>query len=88
MRKGKDSFRHDSLQDTKSIRDLLQSITRAIGKGKVVFSDEDGKIVMEPEGLLHLKITASQEESRQRINIRISWQTEEESNKKSTLSIG
>jgi len=89
MRKGKDSFRHESLQDSKSIRDILQSITKAIGKGKVVFSDEDDKIVMEPEGLLHLKITASQEDSRQRINIRISWQTEEENKKKKgNLSIG
>ncbi|HBE93035.1 MAG TPA: amphi-Trp domain-containing protein [Gammaproteobacteria bacterium] len=88
MRKGKNSFRHESLQDSKSIRDILHSITKAIGKGKLVFSDEDDRIVMEPEGLLNLKITASQEESRQRVNIRISWQTEEKSNRKSTLSVG
>ena len=54
----------------------------AIAKGKVVFSDEDDRIVMEPEGLLQLKVTASQEDNRQRINVRISWQVEEDSNKK------
>ena len=82
MRKGKRSFRHESLQDSSSIGDILQSITKAIEKGKVVFSDEDDRIVMEPEGLLQLKVTASQEDSRQRINVRISWQAEEASNKK------
>ena len=82
MRKGKRSFRHESLQDSSSISNVLQSITKAIEKGKVVFSDEDDRIVMEPEGLLQLKVTASQEDSRQRINVRISWQVEEASNKK------
>ncbi len=82
MRKGKRSFRHESLQDSSSIGDILLSITKAIEKGKVVFSDEDDRIVMEPEGLLQLKVTASQEDSRQRINVRISWQVEEASNKK------
>lgn len=88
MRKSKKSFRHESLQDTKSISDILQAITKSIAKGKVVFSDEDDKIVMEPEGLLHLKVTASQEDSRQRINVRISWQVEETgSRKKRVLKI-
>lgn len=88
MRKGKRSFRHESLQDSKSISDILQSITKAIEKGKLVFSDEDDRIVMEPEGLLQLKVTASQEDSRQRINVRISWQVEETGNrKKRVLSI-
>ena len=89
MRKSKKSFRHESLQDARSISTILQSITKAIAKGKVSFSDEDDRIIMEPEGLLHLKLTASQEDNRQRINVRISWQVEEtESEKKRTLKIG
>lgn len=88
MRKSKKSFRHESLQDPKSISDILQALTKSIAKGKVVFSDEDDKIVMEPEGLLHLKVTASQEDSRQRINVRITWQVEENgSSKKRVLKI-
>lgn len=80
MRQSKNSFRHDSLQDTKSIGKILQAVTEGIDKGKLVFSDEDDKIVMKPDGLLELKLTASQEDNRQRVNIRISWQ--EESKKK------
>jgi amphi-Trp domain-containing protein len=88
MRSRKRSFRHQSLQDQKSIQDILKSITRGIAKGKLSFSDEDDKIVLRPEGLLDLKVTVSQEEGRNRFNIRVSWQTDDETaNKKKRLSV-
>lgn len=77
MRQRKVVFRHESLQDVQSIRDILKSITSGLDTGRVTFSDEEDEILMEPEGLLHLKLTASQEENRQRINIRITWQKED-----------
>jgi amphi-Trp domain-containing protein len=82
MRSGKRSFRHQSLQDAKSIEGILKSITSGIARGKITFSDEDEKIVMRPEGLLDLKVTATQEDNRNRFNIRISWQLEDHSDKK------
>lgn len=87
MRQSKRSFRHESLQDRRTIQDLLRSLTKAIGKGKLSFGDEDGEIVMHPEGLLRLKVTASQEESRNRVDIRISWQSEEKTKRKKPMSI-
>jgi amphi-Trp domain-containing protein len=82
MRSGKRSFRHQSLQDAKSIEGILKSITSGIARGKITFSDEDEKIVMRPEGLLDLKVTATQEDNRNRFNIRISWQLQDHSDKK------
>lgn len=82
MRKGKSSFRHDSLQDTKSIQHILKSINAGLAKGKITFSDEDDSIVMQPDGLLDLKVTATQESNKNRINIRISWQTDDGKDKK------
>ena len=87
MKQSKKSFRHESLQDTKSIRGILKSVTDGIAKGKVVFSDEDDEIVMQPEGLLHLKLKASQEENRRQINIRISWQVEDKPLSKKSISV-
>lgn len=88
MRKGKSSFRHDSLQDTKSIQRILESINAGLAKGKISFSDEDDKIVMYPDGLLDLKITATQESNKNRFNIRISWQTDDgNENKEKKLSV-
>ena len=79
----KSSFRHESLQDAESIQELLKAVSKGIAKGKVVFSDEEGEIRMEPEGLLNLKLTASREEGRQRINLRITWQVDEKPPKRS-----
>ncbi|MGD8558706.1 MAG: amphi-Trp domain-containing protein [Gammaproteobacteria bacterium] len=87
MRQSKNTFRHESLQDAKTIQDILKSITRGIAKGKVSFSDEDGEIIMEPEGLLNLKVTANQDDSKHRLNIRITWQTEEKAKQKKPLTV-
>ena len=88
MTRGKRSFRHQSLQDEKTIQDILKSIASSLARGKITFSDEDEKIVMRPEGLLDLKLTATQEDNRNRFNIRISWQVDDSrEKKKKSLSV-
>jgi len=83
----KNSFRHESLQDGETIAGLLKSITKGLGKGRLSFSDEEGEIVLEPEGLLNLKVTASQDEGRHRLNIRITWQAEDKVQQKKPLRV-
>ncbi|AKH69294.1 amphi-Trp domain [Spongiibacter sp. IMCC21906] len=87
MHQAKASFRHESLQDSKSIQEFLKAISKGLGKGKLQFSDEEGKIVMLPEGLLNLKLTATQDESRHRIDLRISWQSDDEHVEPKTLQV-
>lgn len=88
MAKSSDKFRHESLQDADTIQEILKSITKGLGKGKLTFSDENGQIVLEPEGLLNLKVTANQEESLHRLDIRVSWQVEGGSKSKKALKVG
>ncbi len=76
MKRGKLSFRHESLQDAKTIKGILKAVTEGLANGKLDFSDADDRIELNPKGLMNLKITASQEESLNRLNIRISWQSE------------
>ncbi|MBT3013971.1 MAG: amphi-Trp domain-containing protein [Candidatus Thiodiazotropha sp. (ex Lucina aurantia)] len=83
MRQGKKNFRHESLQDKESIQALLKAISQGIAKGKLTLSDEDGEMVMQPNGLLQLKVAATQDEERHRINLRITWQVETDRPKKS-----
>ena len=87
MRQGKNSFRHESLQDTGSIQEMLKAIAKGIARGKINLSDDDGSTVMHPEGLLHLKLTADEDESRHRLNIRVTWHTQEKPKKKKSLNI-
>ena len=89
MTRRKKRFHYQSLHDRKSIQALLKAVTAGIAKGKITFSDEVEKIVMKPEGMLDLKVTATQEEDRNRFNIRVSWQSDEgrASRKKKSLTV-
>jgi len=80
-------FKHESLQDKKSIQSMLKSIAKAIAKGELKFSDQDGEIVMEPKGLLNLKISARKQEGEQRLDLRVTWKTQEKTVKKMPLSV-
>jgi amphi-Trp domain-containing protein len=80
-------FRHESLQSQESIQNLMEALTKGLASGKVVFEDEDDSMLMEPQGLLRLKISASQDEDRSRIDVRISWKEEEDIPKDKNLKI-
>lgn len=80
-------FKHESLQDKKSIQAMLKSVAKAIAKGELTFSDEDGEIVLEPKGLLNLKVTARKLDGEQRLDLRVSWKTEEKTVKKTVLTV-
>jgi amphi-Trp domain-containing protein len=84
----KESFKHESLHDAKTIQEILKALTKGIAKGHLTFSDEDGEILMEPKGLLNLKVTASQEETTNRVSLRITWQSEDKPKCKKRLSVG
>ncbi len=77
MRQGKKNFRHESLQDRDSIQAILKAITQGVAKGRLTLSDEEGEMVLHPDGLLQLKVTATQDTDRHRLNLRITWQAEE-----------
>ena len=78
MKQGKKNFRHESLQDTKMLQALLNSVTKGIAKGELKFSDEEDEIIMHPKGLMNLKVTANQDDNRQRLTVRITWQLEDD----------
>jgi len=80
-------FKHESLQDKKSIQDILKSIAKAVSKGELTFSDQNGEIVLEPKGLLNLKVSVKKQDNEQRLDLRISWKTEDKALKKSSLSV-
>jgi amphi-Trp domain-containing protein len=87
MSQGKHSFRHESLLDVDGMQDILKAINKGIARGSVTFTDEDDEIIMEPDGLMNLKLTATQEDGRNRINIRITWQGKEEKKARKTLLV-
>jgi len=87
MKRGKLSFRHESLQDSKTIKDILKSLTDGLASGRLSFSDADDSIELRPKGLMNLKITASQEDSLNKVNIRITWQSEDKDKENKSLKV-
>jgi amphi-Trp domain-containing protein len=87
MKRGKLSFRHESLQDAKTISTIMKALTDGLSSGKLSFSDADDSIELEPEGLMNLKITASQEDNLNRVNLRITWQSEEKTKSQKAVKV-
>ena len=88
MKRKKNSFRHESLQNRDSMQAILKALTEGIAKGKLSFSDDDDSISMTPDGLLNLKLSVSQEDNRNRINLRITWEDrQKKALKNSRLSV-
>ena len=87
MKRGKLSFRHESLQDAKTIKGILKALTDGMASGKLSFSDADDSIELHPAGLMNLKITARQEDNLNRVNIRITWQSEDKASGNKSIKV-
>ncbi len=85
--KPESNFRHESLQDKESVVRLIKALTSGLSKGKLTLEDEDGKMVMQPEGLMNLKITASQNDQRSRVVLRLTWHPDREVEQNKNLKI-
>ena len=72
------SFRHESLQDRETVQELLDALTQSIQEGRIVLEDDENEIIIEPQGLANLKITATQDGKKNRLNIRLTWYEERE----------
>jgi amphi-Trp domain-containing protein len=73
-----DEFKHESLQDLKSIGQYLKALTEALEAGRVDLADENGQLVLHPFGLLNLELSARRRGNRAKLQLRLSW-TEEKS---------
>ncbi|MEO9655146.1 amphi-Trp domain-containing protein [Marinomonas dokdonensis] len=72
--KSKTEFKHEALLDAEDVQELLKSLSKGLGKGKLEFSDDKGMLSLQPEGLLYLKVTAAEEDDRQQVDIKIRWE--------------
>lgn len=83
-------FAYESLQDTSSIVELLESITDGIKKGAITLASNEDSITLTPSGLLNFTIKARQKSGESKLELRIRWkkQMAEGHQKDSPLVIG
>ncbi|XOV78283.1 MAG: amphi-Trp domain-containing protein [Aestuariibacter sp.] len=87
MQSSKNVFRHESLEDKKSISEVLAAITKALESGELTFSDDESDITLHPQGLMHLKVSASKEDGRNKFSLRVSWQEPSDIDTQRTLKV-
>ena len=66
-------FEFESLQDTVTIKDFLQSLVDGMDKGRIVLSSEGDEIELTPSGLLNFKLKAKKKSSGSKMTMKISW---------------
>lgn len=81
-------FRHESLQDRKSVKQVLKAVLAGLEKGEISLEDEDGAMVLSPADMVQLKISASRDGAESKLVLRLSWQDVEELPGKKNLMIG
>jgi amphi-Trp domain-containing protein len=73
MSSSKDEFRHESLQDQKSIVKYLTAIANGIESGKLTVGDDDQQFVIFPQGLLKLEFKAKRKDDKVKLEFEVSW---------------
>jgi amphi-Trp domain-containing protein len=73
--KSRTKFSHDSLLDRQSTKELLETLAKAVKKGKLEFQESDGELVLSPKSLLQVSVRASDEGDKQEVEVRLKWRT-------------
>lgn len=73
MAKEQKSFRHESLQDRRSIISYLQAILDGFENGKLTFQQEQDEVTLEPEGLMNFELRANRKRNTSDLALRFTW---------------
>ena len=82
-----DEFKHESLQDLKSIGQYLKALTEGLESGRVELSDDNGQLVLHPLGLLNLELRARRRGNRAMLQLKLTWTEEEAKTKADSLRV-
>ncbi|ARE39740.1 hypothetical protein RGUI_1599 [Rhodovulum sp. P5] len=66
-------FVHDSLEDAKTIKTLLNALSKGFAKGKMTLGDGETEMVLKTDGLMHLRLKAECDDGRCQVSLRVSW---------------
>ena len=85
--KGKEAFRHESLQDRQSIVAYLEALTEGFREGTLSFASDAGGITLNPEGLIQFELSASRKRDQMRLSLKFSWKDDDETERPGELRI-
>lgn len=66
-------FKHESLQDRKTIIKYLKTINDGIAKGALSFADDVNEITLTPDGVIRLKVNVLKQDNSRELQISFNW---------------
>jgi len=66
-------FKHESLEDVKSIGEYLRALIEGLETGHLELSDDNGQMTLHPSGLLGLEVRAKRRGNLSRLHLEVSW---------------
>lgn len=68
-----EKFEFESIQDSDTIKDYLQSLVEGMDKGKIVLSSDDSDLELHPGTLLKFEVKAKKKGDSAKLTLKISW---------------
>ena len=68
-----DDFRHESVQDRRSIVRYLQALTAGIEQGHIELGTADNMLALDPAGMLELQVRAKRKRGKVKLSIKLNW---------------
>jgi amphi-Trp domain-containing protein len=68
-----EKFVFDSLQDSETIREFIETLREGFEKGRIALSSGSEEILLTPKGLLNFSVKAKKKHGESKINIKIAW---------------
>lgn len=84
---GEDEFRHESVQDRRSIVKYLQALTAGLEAGRIELGTAEHMLELEPDGLLELEIHAKRKAGRVKFGIKLYWREDDDETNGDPLEI-
>lgn len=70
-------FKHESIQDVKSITKYLDELSKGIANNELLFSNSEEQVVLSPNGLIDFELRVKTKNDKTKLEIRLSWSEKE-----------
>ncbi|HLT38758.1 MAG TPA: amphi-Trp domain-containing protein [Enhygromyxa sp.] len=82
-----DDFRHESVQDRRSIVKYLQALTAGIENGHLELGTSEHMLELEPGGLLELEVLAKRKAGKVKLVVKLHWREHDDEQTSEALQI-
>lgn len=82
-----DEFKHESLQDSQTIAKYLDALKEAFNTGVLEFSDDRGRLQLQPSGLLGFEIDAKKKGGQVKVKLKFTWREDRNEHRPGPLKI-